>query len=82
MRTAAEFLMDACTRAACEGAEFAAIWDSILRTHELVASPPIQTFDDDERPHLDVRLRNGFWLRYCARSNDFSLRRATLHRSF
>jgi hypothetical protein len=81
MRTAAEFLMDACTRAAREGAEFATIWDSILRTHALVVSPPIQTFDD-EQPHLDVRLRNGFWLRYCARSNDFSLRRAALHRCF
>jgi len=81
MSETADSLVEACTLAAREGAEFPAIWDSILKTHALVASPPVQTFDD-EQPHLDVRLRNGFWLRYCARSNDFSLRRAALHRCF
>ena len=81
MSELADSLVEACTTAAQEGAEYPAIWDSILKAHVLVASPPIQTFDD-EQPHLDVRLRNGFWLRYSARSNDFSLRRAVLHRCF
>lgn len=81
MQQTADSLVQACTQAAREGAEFPTIWDSILRTHNLVVGPPIQTFED-EQPHLDIRLSNGFWLRYCARSNDFSLRRAALHRSF
>lgn len=77
----ADGLVEQCTQAVREGIEFPAIWESILRKHSLVVSPPVQTFED-ELTHLDVRLRNGYWLRYCARSNDFSLRRATLHRSF
>ena len=81
MQQTADSLVQTCTQAARAGAEFPAIWDSILRTHDLVASPPIQTFED-EQPHLDIRLRNGFWLRYCARSNDFSLRRAAQNRCF
>jgi hypothetical protein len=74
-------LTRACTKAAHEGVAFPLIWESILKKHRLVASPPVQTFED-ELTYLDVRLRNGYWLRYCARSNDFSLRRAMLHRSF
>jgi len=81
MNPAIDALIAECTLAARSGTEFPAIWDSILRSHRLVESPPIETFED-EQPHLEVRLRNGYWLRYCARSNDFSLRRAKLHRSF
>ena len=81
MQQTADSLVQMCTKAAREGAEFPTIWDSILKTHSLVVSPPIQTFED-EQPHLDIRLRNGFWLRYCASSNDFSLRRAALNRCF
>ena len=81
MNPSIDTLIAECTQAARDGVEFPAIWDSILRSHSLVESPPIETFED-ERPHLEVRLRNGYWLRYCAHSNDFSLRRARLHRSF
>lgn len=81
MNQSAHTLAVACTQAAREGAEFPAIWDSILKSHDLVASPPLQTFEE-ELPHLEVRLRNGYWLRYSADTNDFSLRRARLHRSF
>ena len=81
MNQSAHTLVATCTQAAQEGAEFPVIWDSILRCHNLVASPPIQMFDD-ELPHLEVRLRNGYWLRYSAHTNDFSLRRAHLHRCF
>ena len=83
MNPAVDALISECTRAARGGAGFPTIWDSILKSHSLVESTPIKTFEDEEeRPHLEVRLRNGYWLRYCTRSNDFSLRRARLHRSF
>lgn len=81
MNQSAHTLVATCTQAAQDGVEFPIIWDSILKRHSLVASPPIQTFDE-ELPHLDVRLSNGYWLRYSQRTNDFSLRRARLHRSF
>ena len=81
MNQAADRLAEQCTQAARDGVDFPSIWDSILKKHTLVISPPVQTFED-ERSHLDIRLRNGFWLRYCARSNDFSLRRAALNRCF
>jgi hypothetical protein len=81
MNPTVDALIAECTQAARDGAEFPEIWDSILRSHRMVASPPIETFDEAQ-PHLEVRLRNGYWLRYCANSNDFSLRRAKQHRSF
>ncbi|MDQ8730086.1 hypothetical protein [Bradyrhizobium sp. LHD-71] len=81
MNQIADDLVQECMQAARDGAEFGAIWDSILRGHSLVAGPPIQTFEEGLH-HLDIRLRNGYWLRYCARSHDFSLRRAMLHRAF
>ena len=81
MTETADSLVEQCTQAARDGVEYRTIWDSILSKHNLVASPPVKIFED-ELPHLDVKLRNGYWLRYCAHSNDFSLRRAMLHRSF
>ena len=80
MNQIASGLTRACTQAARGGVTFPLIWESILQKHRLVASPRVQTFED-ELAHLDVRLRNGYWLRYCARSNDFALRCAMLHRS-
>jgi hypothetical protein len=81
MNLTADGLVERCAQAARNGIEFPEIWESILRQHRMVAGPPIQTFDD-EQSHLEIRLHNGYWLRYCARSNDFSLRRAALHRAF
>ena len=81
MNQTADRLVEQCTQAARQGVAFPAIWEQILSKHSLVASQPVRTFED-ELSHLDVRLRNGYWLRYCGRSNDFSLRRASLHRSF
>jgi len=81
MNQAADTLVAECRRAAQDGAEFHTIWDSILRQHSLVASPPIETFEE-QLPHLEVRLHNGYWLRYSVGTNDFSLRRAKLHRCF
>lgn len=81
MNQTADGLVERCAEAARNGIEFPEIWETILSKDSLVASPPVQTFDD-ERSHLEIRLRNGYWLRYCAHSNDFSLRRAALHRAF
>lgn len=81
MDQSAQSLVAECTQSAREGADFSVIWDTILKGHSLVASPPVESFEEGTS-HLEVRLRNGYWLRYSARSNDFSLRRARLHRSF
>ena len=81
MNPAADRLVEQCTQAALQDLAFPAIWEQILSKHSLVASQPVRIFED-ELSHLDVRLRNGYWLRYCTRSNDFSLRRTSLHRSF
>ena len=81
MNQSARALVAECTQAAQAGAEYSVIWDSILKRHSLVAGPPIETFEE-ALPHLEVRLHNGYWLRYSASTNDFSLRRAKLHRCF
>ena len=78
---AANFLVSTCTQAIQNGAAFQRVWETILRTNSLVASPPIQNYDEDQA-HTDVLLRNGYWLRYHSDSNDFSLCRARLHRAF
>ena len=48
-----------CAAAARGAADFPAVWDSVLKGHPLVASPPVQTFTDDLRPQLEIRLING-----------------------
>jgi len=73
-------LIKECSDAVRNGFSFPDIWERILKKHRLVAGAPVQTFED-EFVHLDVRLNNGYWLRYHAASNDFSLRRP-LHRAF
>jgi hypothetical protein len=49
MNPSVDALVAECSRAARGGVEFPTIWDSILRSHSLVAGPPIETFED-ERP--------------------------------
>lgn len=77
----AQFLATACTQAVRNGVTFPSIWETLLRKSELVASSPIQNYDEDQS-HTDVLLRNGYWLRYTRTSNDFSLCRARLNRAF
>lgn len=77
----ASALVVACTQAVRNGAGYSDVWDAILRQSELVVSPPIQHYDE-ELPHTDVLLNNGFWLRFCTNSQDFTLRRARLRRPF
>jgi len=75
-------LLVRCTAAARGGADFEAVWDSILRGHPLVVSAPVETFTDDERPQLEVRLINGQRLIYDPASNQYSVSWAPRRRPF
>lgn len=77
----ADILAQECSQALKGGAEYSEIWEAILRRNDLVASPPIQHYDED-LSHTDVLLNTGFWLRYCADTRDFTLRRARQRRPF
>lgn len=79
-RDRSDALIQQCSDAVRNGSSFPDVWEAILKKHSMVAGTPIRTFED-EFVHLDVRLNNGYWLRYHAASNDFSLRRQT-HRAF
>jgi hypothetical protein len=41
-----------CTAIARDGAAFPTVWEAVLKTNALVVGPPVQTFDDEERPQL------------------------------
>jgi hypothetical protein len=71
-----------CTAAARDGADFPAVWDSVLRGNPLVVGPPIQTFTDEESPQLEIRLINGQRLVYDSSSNQYSVLWAPRRRSF
>jgi hypothetical protein len=75
-------LLIRCTAAARGGADFEAVWSSILRGHPLVVSSPVETFTDDERPQLEVRLINGQRLIYDSASNQYSVSWAPRRRPF
>ena len=47
-----------CTTMARAGADFPTVWDTVLKGHALVAGQPIQGFDDEERPQLEIQLIN------------------------
>ena len=71
-----------CAAAALGGADFPAVWNSVLKGHPLVVSPPIQTFTDDLRPQLEIRLINGQRLVYDLTSNQYSVSWAPSRRPF
>jgi hypothetical protein len=71
-----------CTAAARGGADFPAIWNSVLRAHPLVVGPPIQTFADDDVSQLEIRLINGQRLVYDSTSNQYSILWAPRRRPF
>jgi hypothetical protein len=75
-------LLIRCTAAARGGADFQAVWNSILRGHPLVVSSPVETFTDDERSQLEVRLINGQRLIYDVTSNQYSVSWAPRRRPF
>ncbi|WP_119390764.1 hypothetical protein [Taklimakanibacter lacteus] len=51
-------LLDECTVAWREGADFPTIWQEILTRHPLVAGPPVQGYVDS-KPVLKVSLVGG-----------------------
>jgi hypothetical protein len=71
-----------CTAAAHARADFPTVWDSVLRAHPLVVSLPIQTFTDDVRQQLEIRLINGQRLVYDSTSNQYSVSWASRRRPF
>ena len=71
-----------CTAAARGGADFPAVWDSVLRAHPLVVGPPIQAFTDDDVPQLEIRLINGQRLVYNSTSDQYSILWAPRRRPF
>jgi hypothetical protein len=69
----AEDLLDACVAAAHRGDDFPTVWESVLKTHPLVAYPPVQRMVDG-RPRLNVILTTGERLVYDSPTNTYSLR--------
>ncbi len=45
-------------KAAIQESDFPTVWDSLLRTHQLVVGPPVQYMNGD-RAELHVRLLTG-----------------------
>jgi hypothetical protein len=56
MAETANDLVLKCTTMARAGADFPTVWDTVLKGHALVAGQPIQGFDDEERPQLEIQL--------------------------
>jgi hypothetical protein len=75
-------LLIRCTAAARGGADFPAVWNSILKGHPLVVSSPVQSVTDDMRSQFEVRLINGQRLIYDSTANQYSVSRAPRRRPF
>ena len=73
MAETANDLVFRCTAIARGGSDFPTVWETLLKSHALVVGPPIQTFDDEERPQLEIRLVNGQRLSYKSDSNEYSV---------
>jgi hypothetical protein len=71
-----------CAAAAQDGADFPAVWESILRRNPFVVSLPLQTFSDDEGPQIEVRLLSGQRIVYGSTSNEYSVLPAPRRRPF
>ena len=82
MAETANDLVLKCTAIARDGSDFPTIWDAVLKRHALVVGPPIQTFDDEERPQLKIRLVTGQCLVYKADSNEYAVLLPPHHRPF
>jgi hypothetical protein len=71
-----------CTTMARAGADFPSVWDSVLKGHAIVAGSPVQSFDDEEGPQLEIQLINGLRLVYTSASNAYSVLLAPRRRPF
>jgi len=63
-------LVGTCMKARSEGADFPTVWNTILKSHRLVAGPPVQATRDGE-PELRIRLITGHDLVF--RSDSYSI---------
>jgi hypothetical protein len=82
MPETANDLMLKCTATAQAGADFPTVWDTVLKGHTLVVGPPIQTFDDQTGPQLEIRLINGQRIVYNSASNEYLILEAPRRRLF
>jgi hypothetical protein len=64
------------------GSDFPTVWDTVLKGHALVAGQPIQGFDDEERPQLEIQLINGQRLVYNSASKQYFVLWAPRRRPF
>jgi hypothetical protein len=72
-----------CSAMARAGADFPTVWDVVFtKAPALVGGLPIQNFDDEERPQLEIRLINGQRLVYKSASNEYSVLWAPRRRPF
>ena len=60
-----------CNTLAHHGANFAIVWEAVLKGHFLVIGLPLQTLDDEARPQLQIRLINSQCLVYNSESNEY-----------
>ena len=65
-------LLQRCTDAARNGADFPTIWETILRRHRFVIGPPEQVMDGD-RTQLRIRLTTGQSLVFDSATKSFKL---------
>ena len=82
MAETANDLVLKCTAIARTGADFPTVWDAVLKGHALVGGPPIQSFDDEERPQLEIQLINNQRLVYNPASNEYFVLSAPRRRPF
>jgi hypothetical protein len=75
-------LLIRCTAAAHGGADFLAVWNSILKGHPLVVGAPVQTVTDEMRQQLEVRLINGQRIIYDSATNQYSVSWSPRRRPF
>jgi len=71
-----------CTAIARDGADFPTVWEAVLKKNALVVGPPVQTFDDEERAQLEIRLISGQRLVYKSDSNEYSVSLPPRYRPF
>lgn len=74
MVTTADKLLRACLAAAGDGADFPAVWSSILKGHDFVAGLPVQSVVG-ETPVLQVPLLSGEAIIVGPGSGDYKLSR-------
>lgn len=60
-----------CNTLAHLGANFAIVWEAVLKGHVLVIGLPLQILDDQQRPQLQIRLTNSQSLVYNSDSNEY-----------